>query len=67
MESDDFTGGVDKKQVDNVQNTLQLKLPESYKWFLTNYGSGRLFGVDILGVAKSNKLLLLLKQKGIGI
>jgi len=54
MESDDFTGGVDKKQVDYVQDTLQLKLPESYKWFLTNYGSGGLFGVDILGVAKSN-------------
>lgn len=29
-------------------------MPESYKWFLTNYGSGGLFGVDILGVAKSN-------------
>ena len=54
MESDDFTGGVDEKQISYVQDTLKLKLPESYKWFLTNYGSGGLFGVDILGVAKSN-------------
>ncbi|MCI4054721.1 SMI1/KNR4 family protein [Bacillus cereus] len=63
MESDDFTGGVDKKQVDYVQDTLQLKLPESYKWFLTNYGSGGLFGVDILGVAKSNIASVVIKTE----
>lgn len=54
MEIDDFTGGVDVKQIDYVQDTLKLELPESYKWFLNNYGSGGLYGVDILGVAKSN-------------
>ncbi|MBL5783667.1 hypothetical protein B5V88_17500 [Heyndrickxia sporothermodurans] len=54
MELDDFTGGVDGKQIDYVQDTLKLKLPESYKWFLNNYGSGGLYGVDILGVARSN-------------
>ncbi|WP_243291873.1 SMI1/KNR4 family protein [Bacillus sp. FJAT-47783] len=54
MEPDDFTGGVDVKKINYVQETLGLELPESYKWFLTNYGSGGLFGVDILGVAKSN-------------
>lgn len=54
MEPDDFTGGVDERQIDYIQDTLELKLPESYKWFLNNYGSGGLYGVDILGVAKSN-------------
>src|SRR5699024_10904893 len=54
MEPDDFTGGVDKRQVNYIQDTLNIKLPESYKWFLYNYGSGGLYGVDILGVAKSN-------------
>lgn len=54
MEPDDFTGGVDKEQIDYVQDTLKVNLPESYKWFLYNYGSGGLYGVDILGVAKSN-------------
>ncbi|WP_142130376.1 SMI1/KNR4 family protein [Bacillus sp. SLBN-3] len=63
MESDDFTGGVDKKQVDNIQNTLQSILPESYTWFLTNYGSGGLFGVDILGVAKSNIASVVIKTE----
>ena len=54
MESDDFTGGADEGQINYIQDTLELELPESYKWFLTNFGSGGLFGVDILGVAKSN-------------
>jgi hypothetical protein len=54
MEPGDFTGGVGEKQIDYVQDTLKLNLPESYKWFLNNYGSGGLYGVDILGVAKSN-------------
>ncbi|AEP01011.1 hypothetical protein [Heyndrickxia coagulans] len=36
MESDDFTGGVDEKQIEYVQNTLEVQLPESYKWGLLN-------------------------------
>ncbi|MGG1688410.1 SMI1/KNR4 family protein [Pseudalkalibacillus sp. NRS-1564] len=53
-EPDDFTGGIDIKQIENVQDSLKLIFPESYKWFLNNYGSGGLYGIDILGVAKSN-------------
>jgi len=56
MESDDFTGGADDSQINFVQEELGVELPESYKWFLTTYGSGGLFGVDILGVAKSNRV-----------
>jgi len=56
MESDDFTGGVDDSQINFVQEELGVEFPESYKWFLTTYGSGGLFGVDILGVAKSNRV-----------
>ncbi|TCP19944.1 SUKH superfamily protein [Scopulibacillus darangshiensis] len=53
-ESDDFTGGVDQDKIEFIQNKLGAKLPKSYKWFLANYGSGGIFGVDILGFAKSN-------------
>ncbi|MDV2686473.1 SMI1/KNR4 family protein [Alkalihalophilus lindianensis] len=53
-ETGDFTGGVGVEQIDYVEQKLNLKLPNSYKWFLTNYGSGGLFGVDIIGVPKSN-------------
>ena len=48
-EDDDFTGGVSEDQVKETENKLQVPLPESYKWFLRNYGSGGIFGVDIIG------------------
>ncbi|MDQ0187841.1 SMI1/KNR4 family protein [Cytobacillus kochii] len=54
-EPDDFTGGVDGSRINSIQNELGVELPESYKWFLNTYGSGGLYGVDILGVAKSNR------------
>lgn len=63
QESDDFTGGIDETQVNIVQSELGLELPESYKWFLTNYGSGGLFGVNILGVARLNSATVVVKTK----
>ncbi|MGE7647826.1 SMI1/KNR4 family protein [Peribacillus frigoritolerans] len=48
-QGDDFTGGVSEDQVKETENKLQVTLPESYKWFLRNYGSGGIFGVDIIG------------------
>ncbi|MED3987369.1 SMI1/KNR4 family protein [Peribacillus simplex] len=46
---DDFTGGVSEDKVKETENKLQVPLPESYKWFLKNYGSGGSFGIDIIG------------------
>ncbi|MDF9759787.1 hypothetical protein OKW24_001560 [Peribacillus simplex] len=46
---DDFTGGVSEDKVEETENKLQVPLPESYKWFLKNYGSGGSFGIDIIG------------------
>ncbi|MFJ6413361.1 SMI1/KNR4 family protein [Terribacillus saccharophilus] len=62
-ESDDFTGGVDENQISHIQNELGVDLPESYKWFLTTYGSGGIFGIDILGVAKSNRATVTVNTK----
>lgn len=62
-ESDDFTGGVDESQINSIQNELGVELPESYKWFLTTYGSGGLYGVNILGVAKSNRATVVVNTK----
>ncbi|MCY8755623.1 SMI1/KNR4 family protein [Bacillus haynesii] len=47
--SSDFTGGISIEKINEIQENLNVKLPESYKWFLKNYGSGRIFGVEILG------------------
>ncbi|KWW21736.1 hypothetical protein AS888_04295 [Peribacillus simplex] len=46
---DDFTGGVSEDKVEETENKLQVPLPESYKWFLRNYGYGGLFGLRIIG------------------
>ncbi|CAN7537447.1 SMI1/KNR4 family protein [Rossellomorea sp. LjRoot5] len=62
-ESDDFTGGVDEIQIHSIENELGVELPKSFKWFLTTYGSGGLFGVDILGVAKSNRTPVVVSTK----
>ncbi|MGE7608068.1 SMI1/KNR4 family protein [Peribacillus frigoritolerans] len=48
-EDDDFTGGVSEDKVKETEQKLQVSLPESYKWFLRNYGSGGSFGIDIIG------------------
>jgi hypothetical protein len=48
-EDADFTGGVSEDKVKETENKLQVPLPESYKWFLKNYGSGGKFGIDIIG------------------
>ncbi|MEK4066233.1 SMI1/KNR4 family protein [Peribacillus sp. FSL R5-0717] len=45
----DFTGGVSEDKVKETEQKLLVSLPESYKWFLRNYGYGGLFGVEIIG------------------
>ncbi|MED3910561.1 SMI1/KNR4 family protein [Peribacillus simplex] len=46
---DDFTGGVSDEKVKETEIKLKVPLPESYKWFLRNYGYGGIFGVEIIG------------------
>ena len=42
--------GIEK--INEIQESLNVKLPESYKWFLKNYGAGGIYGVDILDHGK---------------
>ncbi|WP_246188018.1 SMI1/KNR4 family protein [Paenibacillus tengchongensis] len=50
----DFTGGVSDISIAEVEDKLKVVLPEDYKWFLQHYGSGGIFGADILGFGKSS-------------
>ncbi|WP_039837811.1 SMI1/KNR4 family protein [Paenibacillus sonchi] len=50
----DFTSGITAEEVIRIESALNVEFPQSYKWFLENYGSGGLFGVDILGYGKSS-------------
>ncbi|KXZ17814.1 hypothetical protein AXI59_00760 [Bacillus nakamurai] len=44
-----LTGGVTEDQISEIEENLNVSLPESYKWFLMTYGSGGAFGTMILG------------------
>lgn len=44
-----LTGGVTEDQVREIEEDLNVPLPDSYKWFLTEYGSGGAYGTMILG------------------
>lgn len=44
-----LTEGVTDKHIKEIEKDLKVTLPDSYKWFLTEYGSGGAFGTMILG------------------
>lgn len=45
----DLTGGIDEDKIKMIEEQLNVTLPENYKWFLSNYGSGGIFSIDIFG------------------
>lgn len=45
----DYTGGISEDKILKIEQDLQVTLPDSYKWFLRNYGSGGVYGIDLLG------------------
>lgn len=47
---DEFTGGCTDNQIELVENSLKVKLSDSYKWFLKEYGSGGIAGISLLGI-----------------
>ncbi|MGC4378811.1 SMI1/KNR4 family protein [Fictibacillus sp. Mic-4] len=49
-----FTGGTSSENIKWIEETLRVQLPDSYKWFLSNYGAGGLFGILILGYNHNN-------------
>ncbi|WP_139488157.1 SMI1/KNR4 family protein [Brevibacillus dissolubilis] len=44
-----FVGNLDDEKISNIEKILHITLPESYKWFLKEYGTGGIIGVEILG------------------
>ncbi|MGG3805163.1 SMI1/KNR4 family protein [Metabacillus fastidiosus] len=51
-----FTGGITEELVQEIEKELNVKLPESYKWFLSHYGYGGIGGVLIQGVGLDKSL-----------
>lgn len=54
IEIADFVGGLSTEQLDNLQDELNLILPDSYRRFLSIYGMGDIHGVEIYGAGSDN-------------
>lgn len=52
-ESNDFTGSVSEIRIKQIEDMLGVVLPESYKWFIREYGHGGIGGIEIFGVSKA--------------
>lgn len=50
----DYTGGVEEDVIQEFENQINTKLPECYRWYLSEYGSGGIGGVDVLGIGIDN-------------
>ena len=48
-----FTGAITESKINYIQKELGVILPDSYKFFLRHYGSGGMFGVEIIGCGYS--------------
>ena len=48
-EENDFYGRINEDDIKLVEKSLNIVFPESYKWFIRNYGSGGICGVEVLG------------------
>ncbi|MDY4077766.1 MAG: SMI1/KNR4 family protein [Clostridium sp.] len=55
-----YSIGINNDKIDEIEQTLNIKLPEDYKWFLKNYGQILIMGVEIYGVLE-NKILSCVK------
>lgn len=49
-----ITGGVSRTEIEKMESELNIKLPDSYKWFLEKYGQCGVSGTMIYGIAKNN-------------
>ena len=49
-EENDFYGRINEDAIKLVEQRLNIIFPEDYRWFIRNYGSGGICGVEILGI-----------------
>jgi hypothetical protein len=52
----DALGQVPETAIVQIEKELDVTLPESYKWYVRNYGQGGIGGVEIFGVGLNNVL-----------
>jgi hypothetical protein len=50
----EFTGGATEQAILDFEKKVHFDLPQDYRWILSTYGSIRVPGVAILGIAHDN-------------
>jgi hypothetical protein len=48
------TGVINDKEIKEFEFSLNGRLPEPYRWYLQQFGSGGVPGVDVLGIGFEN-------------
>lgn len=50
VEFADFGDGISKEWINRAEERLGFELPNSYKWWLKNYGGGEIYGEEIYSI-----------------
>ncbi|MBC6308205.1 SMI1/KNR4 family protein [Listeria sp. FSL L7-1582] len=50
QEEKDFYGTIKNEDINKIEKELAIKIPEQYRAFILEYGSGGICGVDIEGI-----------------
>jgi hypothetical protein len=50
VEFADFGDGVSEEWIKKAENRLGFELPNTYKWWLKNYGGGEIYGEEIFSI-----------------
>lgn len=51
----DIAGGMEEEEIRRLEDELMVHLPESYRWFLNQYGSIQVDSREILGIESKEK------------
>ena len=56
LEESDFSGPIEQQSILDSEQLLHVNFPNSYKEFLSRYGAGDIFGIEVYGIIKDPKI-----------
>ena len=59
----DFGNGVSEEWISKAEERLGFELPETYKWWLKNYGGGEIYGEEIFSIYEEDFDTVVKKKK----
>jgi len=58
-----FAHGISEDKIKRIEELLDVKLPEQYKWFLRKYGEGGFMGIEIMGYVSEDFISVVSETK----